>query len=240
MPAKFSMLAVAAVPLVPIALACGGDDGGGGIKVPDAKVFMDAPPPPPDAPDICTATTDYGAVTFAGSNSQSARSMGSGSQQLIQYVGRLNADPMPDILDIELYAGYGAFMGGTNTITPKMIQLTGPETNYKDCGACVIILTDLHMQGSGVAETDIYFAKSGTLNLTSVMTNFQGTLTNVTFRKVNIGSDGTTTDVGNCQSAIGSATMNAPIMAGSAAPMNIEFEGEFIDGRARILRHRTF
>jgi hypothetical protein len=239
MPAKFSLLAVAAVPLVPVALACGGDDGGGGIKVPDAKVFNDAPPPPPDAADLCTATTDYGAVTFAGSNSQSARSQGSGSAQAIQYVGRLNADAMPDILDIELYAGYGAFMGGTNTITPKTIQLTGPETNYKDCGACVIILTDLHMMGSGVAETDIYFAKSGTLNLTSTTTNFQGTLSNVTFRKVDIGSDGTTTDKGSCSSSIGSAAMNAPITVGSAT-LNIEFEGEFIDGRATILRHRTF
>lgn len=237
MPAKFSLFAVAALPILPIALACG-DDGGGGIKVPDASVKMDAPMQQVDAfVDNCTATTDYGTVAFAGSNSQSARSQGSGSQQLIQYVGRMNADAMPDILDIELYAGYGAFMGGTNTITAKTVQLTGPELSYKDCGACVLILTDLHMEGSGVAETDVYMAKSGTLNLTSVTTNFTGTLSNVAFHKVMIGSDGTTTDLGACASQVGSASMNAPIMAGSAT-MNIEFEGTFIDGRATILRHR--
>ena len=236
MPAKFSVFAVCAMPIIPIALACGGDDGGGGgIKVPDAKVFNDAPAPQ-DAPDICTATTDYASVTFAGSNSQSARSTGSGSNQSIQYVGRLNADPMPDILDIELYAGYTVFTGG---IAPKTVQLTGPETNYKDCGACVLLLTDLHMMGSGVAETDVYMAKSGTLTLTSTTTNFQGTLSGVAFRKVNIGSDGTTTDLGTCASAIGSASMNTPITVGSAT-MNFEFEGEVIDGRARILRHRQF
>jgi hypothetical protein len=235
MPAKFSMFAVAAMPIIPIALACGGDDGGGGIKIPDAKVFMDAPPMP-DAADICTATTDYASVTFAGSNSQSARTSGSGSQQSMQYVGRLNGDPMPDILDIELYAGFTVFMGG---IAPKTVQITGAETNYKDCGACVLLLTDLHMQGSGVAETDVYFAKSGTLTLTSTTTNFQGTLTNVAFRKVDIAMDGTTTDKGSCNSQIGSASLNAPITMGMAT-MNFEFEGEFIDGRATILRHRQF
>jgi len=236
MPAKFSLFAVAAMPIIPIALACGGDDGGGGIKVPDASTTKMDAPATPDAADICTATTDYATVTFAGSNSQSARSSGSGSNQAMQYVGRLNGDPMPDVLDIELYAGYTVFTGG---IAPKTVQLTGAETNYKDCGACVLLLTDLHMMGSGVAETDVYFAKSGTLNITSTTTNFQGTLTNVAFRKVDIGSDGTTTDKGNCVSQIGSAAMNAPITMGSAT-MNFEFEGEFIDGRATILRHRQF
>jgi hypothetical protein len=231
---KFSILAVAAIPVIPVALACGGDDGGGGIKVIDASVKMDAPPMP-DAADICTATTDYASVAFAGSNSQQANSMGSGSNQAIQYVGRLNNDPMPDILDIELYAGYTVFQTG---ISPKTVQLTGPETNYKDCGACVLILTDLHQMGSGVAETDVYFASGGTLNITSTTGNFQGTLTNVTFRKVDIGSDGTTTNKGSCASNIGSASPNTPIMMGSA--MNIVFEGEYIDGRATILRHRTF
>jgi hypothetical protein len=231
---KFSILAVATVPLVPIALACGGDDGGGNIKVIDAAVKMDAPPMP-DAADLCTATSDYASVAFTGSNAQSARTMGSGSNQAIQYVGRLNMDAMPDILDIELYAGYTVFQTG---ISPKTVQLTGPETNYKDCGACVLLLTDLHMMGSGVAETDVYMANGGTLNLTSTMTNFTGTLTNVTFRKVDIGSDGTTTNKGSCTSQIGSAAPNTPLMAGSA--MNIMFEGEYIDGRATILRHRTF
>ena len=43
MAAKFSLFTVAALPLIPIALACGGDDGGGKIMVrPDGGGGIDS------------------------------------------------------------------------------------------------------------------------------------------------------------------------------------------------------
>ena len=57
-----------------VSLAACGDDGGGKIKVPDAKVFNDAPP---DAPNLCTAEASYPTPSF-GSSRLRARRCGAG------------------------------------------------------------------------------------------------------------------------------------------------------------------
>jgi hypothetical protein len=227
MSAKFSILTVAAIPLLPAIplLACGGDDGPS-VTVVDAAVDGR----PIDAAAACTAAASNPTPSF-GSN-QSAERSGSGSATVINYVGRLNADTMPDLLAIDLYAGYGAFQSGT--IAPATINLTGVEADYATCGACVLILTDLHQQGSGAALTDIYLANGGTMNLTGAGSSLQATLSNVTFRQVMIGSGGTTTNVGNCTSSLASATISTPIVAGSAT-----FTGGIENGRL-VLRHRRY
>ena len=230
MPAKFSLLTVAAIPLLPAIplLACGGDDGPS-VKVVDAAIDSR----PIDAAAACTAAASNPTPAFG--SAQSAEVQGSGSAQTMNYVGRLNADNMmPDLLAIDLYAGYGTFMG--SNIGPRAsIDLSGVEADYATCGACVLILTDLHMMGSGVALTDVYMASSGTMTLTSTSTNFTGTLSNVSFRQVNIGSGGTTTNVGNCTSSLPSASFNAPITQGSAT-----FVGKPDENGRLILRRRHY
>src|SRR5262245_23824296 len=106
MPAKFSILAVSALPIIPIALACGGDDGKG-IKIPDA-------PPMVDAPVICLAGSSYGAPGVPGNSTDykqglfGSDSMGNPSPHEITYVAALdNASPR-DVLFVDLYAGFGA------------------------------------------------------------------------------------------------------------------------------------
>lgn len=228
MPAKFSILTVAAIPLLPIIplLACGGDDGGG-VHVLDASVDGR----PIDAPEACTAAASNPSVADFGSN-QRASSKGTGSAQEMNWFGPINADAMPDLLAIDLYAGYGAFEG--MNISPKTITLTGVEADYASCGACVLLLTDLHQAGSGAAITDTYMANGGTLTLTSTATNFTGSLSNVTFRRVMIGSGGATTNVGTCASGLDGGSFTAPITIGSAG-----FTGDIDNGRL-IIRHRNY
>src|SRR5262249_5778526 len=100
-------------------------------------------------------------------------------------------------------------------------QLTGDDLQYAQCGICVLVNTDLHMQGSGIAETDDYMATSGSVTLTSVGTNGSGTLSgsisNVQFTHVTIGSDGTSTPVGDsCNTTIANASFSATLQAGMA------------------------
>ena len=214
MPAKFSIFAVAAMPLIPIALACG-DDGGGKIKVPDAKVFNDAPP---DAPTLCTAESSYPTPSF-GSNQFATNypASGSGSSaqpHVISYGGALNADI--DALRLILFQGYGGF--GSGDIRPGTYTITGADTKFSTCGICVLVQTN----NMGQTFADWYAATSGTVTLTSTGTNgtgtFSGSLSNVSL--VHVGKDAmglpADTTASNCTSTIPTANFTATLMAGSA------------------------
>jgi hypothetical protein len=164
MRAKFSLFTVAALPIIPIALACGGDDGGGTITVrPDSGGTVDT------APVVCTAAANYtGAV--AGSNTQFAGSDGSingtGSDSFeVYYLGRMDPSSMPDLLQVTLYAGVGPFAAGIN---PANISLTGDELSFATCSACIFLFTDFHAVGSSYEIVDYYTPTAGMLNITNV------------------------------------------------------------------------
>jgi len=167
MRAKFSLFTVAALPIIPIALACGGDDGGGKITVrPDAASNIDA------APVVCTAAATYtGAV--AGSNTQFGGSAGipgmtTGSDSYqVYYLARMDPSSMPDLLQVTLYEGVGPFSGGIN---PATVQLTGDELAYATCSTCIFLFTDFHAVGSSYEITDYYTPTAGTVQITEVTT----------------------------------------------------------------------
>jgi hypothetical protein len=220
MPAKFSVLAVTVVPFCTVALACGGDDGGGGgIKVVDAA--MGSGSNQADAAGVTCYVENMYAPTF-GSNDQFAQTSGSGASGSNAHTeiwgAALDPGMTPDVLQVELYAGFAAFSG--TDIMPKTIQLSGEELNYKSCGACVRIFADATMDSSAAQ----YFATGGTVTLSSVQGTFMGTLSNVTLTKVTVADDFTSTPVGDgCTTTITSATMNAMLQMGSAAgPAPIE------------------
>lgn len=219
MAAKFSLLAVAVVPFVPIALACGGDDGGGGgITVVDAAMGSGNQ----DAPAAATCYVEQMYTPSFGMDSQGAQTSGSGASGSNAHTeiwgGVLDASMPPDVIQVELYAGFAAFAG--TDIMPKTIQLAGEELNYKTCGACVRIFADATMDNSAAQ----YFATGGTLTLTSTVGSLKGTLENVTLEKVTIADDFTSTPVGDgCTTKIVAATMDAPLEAagsGSATAGN--------------------
>jgi hypothetical protein len=214
MPAKFSVLAVSAMPILSIALACGGDDdGGGGISVVDAPTGGSGQS---DAPAQANCFIDPSLSPTFGSADQFAETTGSGTTGSNAHTevwgARLNQDMAPDVIQVELYAGIGAFAG--TDIVPKTITLSGDELNYRTCAACVRIFADATQQSSAAQ----YFATGGSMTLTSTTGNLTGTLNNVTLTKVTIAQDFTSTPVGDgCNTTIVSASMNAPLMAGSAA-----------------------
>jgi hypothetical protein len=214
MPAKFSILAVAAMPIIPIALACGGDDGGGKISVrPDSK--MDA------TPVVCTAGSSYSGV-IQGSNTQIAGSDGtpgmtSGSDAYqVFWLGRMDPTAMPDWIQLTLYEGYGPYTGG---IIPGTVNLAGENSAFSTCSTCMFLFTDLHAAGSGVEITDYYMPTAGTLNITDVSDTFVGTMTNVTLQHMVISGNDLVPANDGCTATIASASMNVamrPQGSGSA------------------------
>ncbi len=202
MPAKFSLFTVAALPIIPIALACGGGDSGGKISVrPDAAAAIDA------APVVCTAAATYTGVV-SGSNTQFAGSANAGSDLQVYWAGRMDPTAMPDFIEIDLFNGVGPFSAG---ITPQTISLTGDEADFATCGACVRMFTDLHKVGSNTEITDIYMPTAGTLQLTSTTDNFTGTVTGLQLQHMLISGQMLVPANDGCMGSVASMTMNAVI-----------------------------
>lgn len=203
---KYSMFAVATTSLLTIALGCGGDDDGGKVLIPDASTGGGSA----DAPGVSCYVANTYAPTF-GAGEQFAEYDGAGTDRTATWGAYVNADAMPDALQLELYAGIGAFQG--TDIVPKSITLSGVELNYKTCSVCVRLFADT-TQTSTAAE---YFATGGTVELTSTNGNLTGTLTNVTMEKVTVAQDFTSTPVGDgCTTTITSLAFNAPLEMATA------------------------
>jgi hypothetical protein len=233
MPAKFSILTVAAMPLIPVALACTGDDGGHHISVqPDAAATQ------PDAPVNCTAAESYAglltgsAAPQRGTNYPAAGSGSDASVHRIVGTARLSPEVPPDVLFMDLYANYGVFAGGD--IKTGTFYLNGDETSYSSCGACVLIAADVTQN----AITDWYMASGGQVDITAVSgTNITGSLKDVTFRRVKTGTDGGPTDdaTGDCAN-VKIPTGDFNIML-SPPQMMREVNADAFE-RPRVLTHR--
>lgn len=150
------------------------------------------------------------APAFGGAD-QTAFESGSGTSgadpHYMQYLGRLDGDAKYDQLVIELAAGIGTYDG--TDIAPKSIALTGDETQYRTCGACVRVLADVDEDATSVGQ--YYMATGGTLDVTSTSDQLEATLTDVTFVEVAIGSDFTSTPTGSCATAVPALAISAHI-----------------------------
>lgn len=177
-------------------LAACGDDGGGSGS-PDARIVG------MDAPVECLAEVAYGTPTLA--DAFAGRDVDT-NPELVYYNGSMNADY--DDLTIELYKGFGAF---TETeIVPTTIQLTGDEADYYTCGACVLIYANWNRDTEEAGM--VYLAIGGTLNLTQVTPNIQGTLINASFVHVTIDEEGASSPApDNCASSIASTSFDVVV-----------------------------
>jgi hypothetical protein len=109
-------------------------------------------------------------------------------------------------LSIELYDGLGVFSGGIATGT---YEITGAETQYKDCGACVLIYAG--WADTTMEPTAFYMADSGSLTIDNFTTAMTGSIANVHLIHVTINTAGdfTSTPVNDgCESTITSATFD--------------------------------
>lgn len=176
-------------------LACGGNkNNNGGVDAPGG------------GSGSCTAASSY-SPDFSGAADATFTDDGSGNQSII-WDANLNSDPMPDVLEIDLYSGYGAFGSALATGT---YTISGAETTFDTCGLCGFIYTNVDGSGNVAAQ---YFWNAGTVTLTSVTpTTFSGSLQNIQYREVNIDpSTFATTDAPDgCKSSIGSASFSVTL-----------------------------
>jgi hypothetical protein len=234
MPAKFNILVAAAIPLVPVIplLACGGDS-----KTVDAHInVIDSPGSGSNGSNTgnCGASASY--TTSPGGSDQEAFDYPASSMTLHaeEWLALMNQDANPDELDIAFVAkrtgfGSGDIKTGTYTLA------AGDTMGFRTCGICAILETDLTMQGSAVVEKDDFFATGGSITLNSVGSGgsgtLSGTITNMTFGHVNIGSDGSVTPVNDgCSTTVSNVNFSAPLMAG-------QFDGKV---RIPLVLHRRF
>jgi hypothetical protein len=192
--------------LLATACALGDDDGGGAGNRPDAGGGGDRPDartggggPIIDAATggggidggvvmACAATPDYGEMGMLMGEASGAAASGYVSLSM-----EANADP--DRIGVELYDMYGAFM--TGGIVPGTFMITGDDTLYNECGLCVFVYDE---------NFEIYMARSGMVELTSVTDKISGTLTNVEL--VHLDFDLTSPSPDGCTSRIGRVTFD--------------------------------
>lgn len=189
-------------------VACGGGGGGDGDDVvlqPDAEV-VDQPDAEPPAP-VCLAEASYGAATLG---QQAAQSQGPAATPDVEAgFATIGGDTAPvDIIQLELYKGFGVFTGGE--IVPGTYTIAGDELNYATCGVCPRIFTDC--TDTACADQQFY-ATGGTVTITSITPNLTFTVQDLTFVEVTI--DETTfqsTPVPNgCSTAVTSASFDAVV-----------------------------
>ena len=190
-------LLVASVLLV----ACGDGD-----SRPDASIIIQ-PDAPIDAPKPCGATPSYGALTPL--DELATRDLDVNPTE-IYYDSSMNADPKFDDLSIQLFKGLGVYT--TGEIVPGVVSLSGPESNYETCGACVLIYVDLDPD-NGFMDDGVYMATGGTINLMTLSPNIKGTLSNVSFTHVTIDADNNyrSTPVGDCDATMTSIAFDFPV-----------------------------
>lgn len=140
--------------------------GGGESKKPPV-VVVDAPPPPPpvDAPPAVTCTmaaTVTGPAQAVLQYSADANGDTAGTPEAWVMGGLVNMDALSDALQLELYEGFTQ----AEYTAPVTIQLTGDETNYATCGACVRGYGDI--AADGMSYADDYFATAGTVTITTL------------------------------------------------------------------------
>jgi hypothetical protein len=128
------------------------DAGGGGLT--DARVGAD-----------CAAVSDFGNLgTIDG------QVFGDGAEYL-SIDSTLDVGPPADLFIVELYNGFAPFANG---LAAGTYEITGDQTDYNLCGACVGVFANLPDQQ---APEMVYIAQSGTLVITSVEGNFAGSFT---------------------------------------------------------------
>lgn len=181
---------------------------------PDAKVGDRADARPGDRPDggatvSCDVRMNLGALGTLDGEAQANGGGAAGDPDIIYFLAQLDDNPKPDMLQLELYKGFGAFASGT--ILPGTFGIVDEELNYATCGVCVRIMAN-HDPVTGEMGSQ-YLATGGSVSLTSVAGNLTGSLNEVRFETVVI--DPTTFESrpvnDGCVTSIDSVSFDSPI-----------------------------
>ena len=185
--------------------ACSDDTGTD--PTPDAAVIPQCEPAGPAG--ACTTDSNFCEAQLMNAGAVSDQGMGPDNPGRIFSGGLLNSEATPDALELQLYAGLGAF---PMQITTGTFEITGAELNFATCGVCPLILADL--DAGGVATGGVYLATGGTVTITSLRPNLAFEVSDLTFEHVEIdpmNNFESTPHPDGCQSAISAATFDSPI-----------------------------
>lgn len=221
-------------------IACGGDDdGGGGIKVPDASMqpMIDAP-----MQASCAAMVDYGSPTpmqvgvlrFCATQTALVKCPSTATQGTtgtttdplyVVYLAQLNTQN--DFFQLELWK-----TSMNMPVAPASNVNLGDATNsqWKTCAVCAYVSAQVNLQ-SGM-DMGTYLANAGTANITTVTladaaanTRFAGSVSNVNMLHVDIAMDGTSTaNADGCTTKLTALSFDRAM----ADPM-MQFTGEKAD-----------
>ncbi|HEY4057980.1 MAG TPA: hypothetical protein VGM39_15300 [Kofleriaceae bacterium] len=157
-----------------------------------------APDAPVDAVNLCPAPLSFGTVTARAPQAVNE----SGPPADIKYSDNLDAAATPDIFKLVLIDTRGVFAGGT---APGSYTISGAETKYATCGACVEIFANVDASNNFAA---FYLAQSGTLTITSVTPRLTGTLSNADLIHLN---DDDTVNTDSCATHIDTLAFDVPV-----------------------------
>jgi hypothetical protein len=149
-------------------------------------------------PFVCLADVTYGDVVPVNAQADAITGIDD-----VHLYAELSTAPDPAQLSLRLSGGYGVFTGGS--IAPGVYTITGDEADPRTCGVCLSIA----VPGE---PTSLYAASGGTVTITSVSSNFAGTLSDITFAHWELDGVGNMTpSVHICESAITSMSFDVPI-----------------------------
>jgi hypothetical protein len=196
--------------------ACGGDDDGDGstdVSVADAAVdnFPDA------ALEVCTefAALDLGALepipgAEAVDQANPSPPKGNPDARVLRLRGTAANGEKPDLIEIELWDGLGAFEGGA--VAPGTYEITGDEAQVVTCGVCLYIYSDATVvEGEIVDSAKDYIATGGSITVDTITGNFTGTLDSVSFTEIDWTSELGEPLEDGCTTAIPAADFDAAI-----------------------------
>lgn len=117
-----------------------------------------------------------------------------------------------DLLELGLYSGYGVFSKGM--VVSGTYVISGDETNYATCGACLMLFGNTTGGPSEGLEVEAYYmAVEGSLQLDSIDARLIGRLDAAQFAEVTLDLDTleSTLVSGGCTTSLGSLSFDVAI-----------------------------
>lgn len=187
--------------------ACGGGD----PNVPDAALERDAAmidaAVAVDAPS-CLVANAVTATKAVGTEKVTADA--NPVKDGLFYEGFYTDDAKPDGFYMFLFSGSGPFTDG---IAPMTIDIGAlpDEQNGDTCSACLVLEGDVDVANH--TETVDYMPRTGKLTITSLQDTFTATLTDATFRQVDMPDGGATPDdPSGCTASVANYTFSGTIV----------------------------
>lgn len=166
---------------------------------PDDTGGVDAAPGIDAAPRTCTVDSDLGQL---GARDGTPMVSGAVGSRILAVSMTVASDAATrDVVFVQLKGGKGVFAG--RDPEPGTYPLTGAELDYNTCGVCVTVIGDIV---AGQGPTQFYFQRAGTVTITSTTGSLVGSLANVAFQELDLGTEEIIRD--GCETQVGGVSFD--------------------------------